>query len=206
MCATPSADTDRVLEALGSLAARFDAGLKTYVDELLRWNPQLGVVSKLDTPSTLVKLIERSVALWEFTLAHCDPPERVLDIGSGGGFPGVVWKLLSPDTQVTLCERSERKAGFLDRVRHRLGAHELAVVAADAADLASQTNHRARYDVVVMMAVGLDDALRQAVPSMLQEGGAFVTVGASPGALAPPDGLSEIAHASNLESTLLLYR
>ena len=113
--------------------------LDRYLTSLETWNPKLNLVSRagtslaaeleshvLDSVRALPVLTERiaaSVTRPDTTPgATSDPvpggetaPEgvRLLDVGSGGGFPGLVIAALMPEWQLTLVERSERKCGFL---------------------------------------------------------------------------------------------
>jgi 16S rRNA (guanine527-N7)-methyltransferase len=55
------------------------------------------------------------------------PPDSALDIGSGGGFPGIPLAIVWPDTRFTILESREKKAGFLERVVRELGIKNVAV-------------------------------------------------------------------------------
>ncbi len=58
------------------------------------------------------------------------PPQSALDIGSGGGFPGIPLAIVWPRTRVTLLEAREKKAGFLERAVRELGLLNVTVVCA----------------------------------------------------------------------------
>ncbi|HXF59777.1 MAG TPA: RsmG family class I SAM-dependent methyltransferase, partial [Candidatus Saccharimonadales bacterium] len=55
------------------------------------------------------------------------PPASALDIGSGGGFPGIPLAIVWPGTRVTILESKEKKAGFLERAVRELGIRNVAV-------------------------------------------------------------------------------
>jgi len=174
----PRADAGRVMAALGDLAARFSPGLAAYVEDLLEWNPQLGLFSKPEPEATLAKLLRQSVVLWDFACeARGEVPGRVVDVGTGGGFPGLVWKLLSPALDVVLIERKARKAEFLDRVAHRLGRPDgLAVAAEDITVFARREPNRGSFDLAALMALGPSEAILRALDGVLAPGGVVVTV------------------------------
>jgi 16S rRNA (guanine527-N7)-methyltransferase len=178
MRGNPRTDTGRVTAALADLVERFSPGLDPYLEELLKWNPQLGLFSKRDPERILTKLLRQSVALWDFTCeARGGAPARAVDVGTGGGFPGLVWKLLAPALEVVLVERKARKADFLDRVAHRLGRPEGLAVAAE--DVTAFARHRSRagaFDVAALMAVAPAPGVLQALDRVLTPGGAVVTV------------------------------
>ena len=58
------------------------------------------------------------------------PPKSLLDVGSGGGFPGIPLAVVWPGTQVTLLEAREKKCGFLEKSARELGLKNVAVVCA----------------------------------------------------------------------------
>ena len=86
--------------------------------ELVReWNPRINLVS----PGTLVTLETRHIADSQ-QIAELAPEARTwVDLGSGGGFPGIVIAAERPETQVTLVESDQRKCVFLRRAAKVLG-------------------------------------------------------------------------------------
>lgn len=96
--------------------------LKTYEALLKKWNPAINLVAK----STLSQAWDRhfvdSLQVWR---AAPESPEHWADLGSGGGFPGLVMAIVaaekSPDTTFTLVESDQRKATFLRTVARDTG-------------------------------------------------------------------------------------
>jgi 16S rRNA (guanine527-N7)-methyltransferase len=86
------------------------ATLGAYLDELDRWSTRLNLTT---IPRDLMWV--RNVVEVEDLLRVAAPPDgsRVVDIGSGGGVPGVVIAILRPDLEVTLLDSDQRKSGFL---------------------------------------------------------------------------------------------
>lgn len=109
----------------------------------------------LVSPSALEVLWERHV-LESVALAALLPSStsgaRVLDVGSGGGFPGLVIAIMRSDLSVTLLESRQKKADFLRTTSQELGLRTL-VLQGRAEELARQPEHRASFDVVTARAV-----------------------------------------------------
>ena len=80
--------------------------------------------------------------------------ERLVDVGSGAGFPGVALRIALPGITVTAIESTGKKARFIERVRELLGLERVAVEPSRAEDLARTPAHRARYDVATARALG----------------------------------------------------
>jgi 16S rRNA (guanine(527)-N(7))-methyltransferase RsmG len=176
------ADTDSVVTALSDIAARFDdRRLRTYIGELFSWNPSLRLISKRDPARTASKLIRLSANLWDFVVCEVPKsftfnPVRVVDIGSGGGFPGLVWKLLEDGISIDLVERSEKKHAFLERTLNLLSLQGARAVFANAQDLTIQPSYREQYQIVTMLAVSTPDKMAQVVEPLLVSPGYFVTI------------------------------
>lgn len=174
------AEVDSVLALVPGIAGRIDSDtLRLYIGELLSWNPRIGLVSKQDTVNVLARLISKSVSLWDLfvdRVPEMKPPAglTVVDIGSGGGFPGLIWKLLNPGISVTLVERKEKKAFFLEKSAALLGVDSLHIIQKDARDLARNTHMRESFDVAVMMAVSRPAQMGDAVEGLLKPGGVFL--------------------------------
>jgi 16S rRNA (guanine527-N7)-methyltransferase len=109
---------DAVLEPL---PASIRERLQIYVDLLLRWQRTINLVA----PSTLPDLWTRHVADSKQVSGALPQARRWVDLGSGGGFPGMVTAILlseQPDAQVDLVESDRRKAAFLHTVSRETGA------------------------------------------------------------------------------------
>ena len=83
-------------------------------DLMVRWNAKINLVSAASLPNAWSRHVLDSAQLWAFRPPQAD---RWLDIGSGGGFPGLVVAILArqdePKLLVTLVESDKRKAAFL---------------------------------------------------------------------------------------------
>jgi 16S rRNA (guanine527-N7)-methyltransferase len=99
--------------------------LLSFVDLLLRWNQTHNLVSRADEQSIVSRHIRESLGL----VLACSPrPEaRVIDIGSGGGFPAVPMKIFRPDLQMNIFEANGKKAAFLKTVAVNLNLAHFAV-------------------------------------------------------------------------------
>ena len=104
-----------------------------------------GLISRPDRA-----LIEDSLVLLDFL-----PPGRlrVIDVGSGGGLPGLPLRLARPDLQLTLLEANQRKAAFLVQAVATLGLADVEVVARRAEDAGHAERHREAYDFALARAV-----------------------------------------------------
>ena len=111
------------------LPAEVASTLGQYGDDILRFNPVENLVSRVDPAQEVRRLLEESArAGLELGLAAAD---RVLDVGSGGGFPALVWASQYPETQFVLAERRRARCDFLEREVRRLRLRRVTVFPGD---------------------------------------------------------------------------
>lgn len=96
--------------------------LELYAALLKKWNPRINLVSKSTIPELWTRHFLDSAQIFDL---YDDPDGGWLDIGSGGGFPGLVVAILAaekaPTTRITLVESDRRKATFLRQVVRETG-------------------------------------------------------------------------------------
>jgi 16S rRNA (guanine527-N7)-methyltransferase len=123
--------------------ARLEA-LERYRLELERWNRRYGFVKASGRDLVVRHFLDCLAGLP--VLAGLSPRRTVLDVGSGAGFPGLPLALFLEDSQVTLLERSSRKAAFLANVIALLGLGNVRVLESDLRAL------KERFDLVTFRA------------------------------------------------------
>jgi 16S rRNA (guanine527-N7)-methyltransferase len=99
------------------------------------------------------------------------PGPRLIDIGSGAGFPGMVLKIARPELDVTLLESTGKKVGFLDHVIVELGLQHARAIQSRAEDAGRLPHHRERYDIVTARAVAALPVLMELCIPFLRIGG-----------------------------------
>jgi 16S rRNA (guanine527-N7)-methyltransferase len=96
---------------------------------------------------------------------------EVLEVGTGGGFPGLPVKILLPQLRLTLLDARERTAAFLREVLRSLGIEGVEVVTARAEDAGRDPAYRERFDVVLARAVAPLPVLLELALPLLHLGG-----------------------------------
>ena len=95
------------------------------------------------------ELVDDSLVLLE----HLGEADSVVDVGSGGGLPGLPLKIARPSLLVTLVEADQAKAAFLVRACAVLGLEGIEVVARRAEEVGQDARYREAFDVAVARAV-----------------------------------------------------
>lgn len=123
-----------------------EATLNDFKHLINKWNRVAGLVSPGDLSHLQARHIDDSLALQEFV----GDGQTLLDIGSGGGFPGVPLAICNPQMTVTLLERNKKKCGFLRHAAMALGLTHVDVLETDVRSL---HNHGKMFDVITSRAV-----------------------------------------------------
>ena len=136
--------------------------LTEFVDILLEWNQKVNLVSRVDTGNIWLSHILHSVSPL-FSVA-IPAGKRVLDLGSGGGLPGVPISILRPDLQVVHIDSIQKKTVALKDIVSRLGLPN-EVITGRAEELGRKPGLSRTFDVVLARAVApLSDLIRWAKP------------------------------------------
>jgi 16S rRNA (guanine527-N7)-methyltransferase len=145
-----------------------------YLKELLEWNKKVNLTSITDTREILVKHFLDSLAV-----DRCLRAGRLLDIGSGAGFPGLPLKILNPDRDVTLLEPNHKKVAFLHHLIGMLSLSGISVVSKRLEELTQRfggSEHMAcqpRFENIVSRAVALGPWLKH-LRGLLADGGCVI--------------------------------
>ncbi len=100
----------------------------------------------------------------------------IIDVGSGGGLPGIPLAIMRPDLTVTLLEATQKKADFLQRTAEQLNLNQLTIVNLRAEDAGQATHLREQFDYATCRALGsLPEILELCLP-LIKTKGHFLTI------------------------------
>ena len=136
------------------------ANLTLTIDQLALFDQYLDLLLEVNQTMNLTRIVDRAHA----EVAHIGDaltllpylpvgPHRLVDIGSGGGVPGIPLAIARPDVSVMLVESTQKKAAFLNRAATELKLDNLSVSAWRAEEVGN-SNSRESFDVVTARAVG----------------------------------------------------
>ncbi|MDB9455359.1 16S rRNA (guanine(527)-N(7))-methyltransferase RsmG [Dolichospermum circinale CS-534/05] len=96
----------------------------------------------------------RGIAPKQIFIPGIDKGKRIIDIGTGAGFPGLPIALIFPNSQVTLLDSTGKKINFIETVLSALALNNAKTLLGRAEEIGQQYEHRQNYDVAVIRAVG----------------------------------------------------
>ena len=136
-------------------------------------------------------------------LDHLGDARTVVDVGSGGGLPGLPLRIARPELAVTLVESDQAKAAFLVQACARLGLQDVEVVARRAEDVGRDERYRERFDAAVARALAPLPVLAELCLPLVRVGGRLLAqktekeeVEAAMSAIATLGGSLEAVHAA----------
>ena len=155
------------------------AQFQVYRQELLSWNKRMNLTAITDPNDVETKhfLDSLTIALALGRLPKISegaPPLRVLDVGSGGGFPGLPLKIAFPELAVVLLEATQKKAEFLRHTAESLSLLDVVIISERAEDFAHNPHQREAYDVVMARALAPLAGLAELTLPLCRIGGMVV--------------------------------
>lgn len=107
---------------------------------------------------------------------YIDKSAKVIDIGTGAGFPGMVIKIARPDVDITLIDSLNKRVEFLKRTAQKLGLENIACIHGRAEEMSHRPEFRERFDVAISRAVAKLSVLSEYCIPFVNEGGHFIAM------------------------------
>ena len=125
--------------------------LADYLTLLQEWNKDRVNLTAIVEPSEMVR--KHLLDALTYMPLNPKPPARLIDVGSGGGLPGIVLAIVWPETHVTLVESVAKKTAFLVHVAAHFALPNVHIVSERAETLGQDKQYRAQYDMATARAV-----------------------------------------------------
>ena len=148
---------DLLARGASELGVRLTAGqleqFQAYYRELVDWNRRVNLTAVTEYREVQVKHFLDSLSLYQVCVGGPTDGLRVVDVGSGAGFPGLPLKMALPDIHLTLVESVGKKARFLEHLVGALGLSRVDVLNGRAEELAHDAELRESFDLAVSRGV-----------------------------------------------------
>lgn len=162
-----------------------------YFELLVEWNEKINLTAITEKSEVFLKhFVDSATCLLNENISG-----KVIDVGTGAGFPGMVLKILKPEIKLTLLDSLNKRIEFLKLIAAELGLEDITFIHSRAEDGGQDKNLREQYDFVVSRAVANLSTLSEYCLPFVKVGGYFL-------AMKGPDIREEVDSAKNAVSKL----
>ena len=148
--------------------------LEKYYKLLIEWNEKMNLTALTEPHDVALKHFCDSILL----LKYADIPQnsRLIDVGTGAGFPSVPIKIVRPDIRLCLLDSLNKRLVFLQEVVDKLGLQDVTIVHSRAEDGARKADLREKFDFATSRAVAQLNVLSEYCLPYVKVGGAFLSM------------------------------
>lgn len=150
------------------------AGFTTYFDMLVEWNEKINLTAITEPQDVAIKHMIDSLSCYDEKIFKAGA--KMIDVGTGAGFPGLPLKIFRPDLKVTLFDSLNKRILFLQAVAEKLGITDIEFIHSRAEDGGKNKQLREQYDIAVSRAVARLDVLCEWCLPFVAVGGFFVAL------------------------------
>lgn len=149
-----------------------------YYELLIEKNKVMNLTAITDKEDVIVKHFIDSIALIPYLIdkgININNKLKIIDIGTGAGFPGLPLKIMMPDVKFTLLDSLNKRVSFLNEVIDELKLKDIEALHGRAEDYASDNKYREKYDICVSRAVANLSTLSEYCIPFVKEDGFFIS-------------------------------
>lgn len=160
-------------EGLSFDKSKYDRFMQ-YKDIIKEWNRKINITAIKEDKEIIEKHFIDSIKIFNFS--PLVSAKRIIDIGTGGGFPGIPLKIISEEKEVVLLDSLNKRIKFLDEVIKSLNLSNISTIHGRAEDFAHDVKYREKFDIAVSRAVANMATLSELCIPYVKVNGYFVAM------------------------------
>ena len=147
-----------------------------FMDLMLDWNKKINLTAITEPYEVITKHFIDSLTPLKYIEKYNLELNKVLDLGTGGGFPGIPLKIMVSDMNLLLADSLKKRVIYLQEVCHKLGFEDVEAYHRRAEQMGQNNEYREQFDTVFSRAVAEMNILVEYCLPMVKVGGIFVAL------------------------------
>jgi 16S rRNA (guanine527-N7)-methyltransferase len=144
-----------------------------YMEILKEWNKKINLTAIEDDREIIIKHFIDSLSILPYVK---DQQLKLIDVGTGAGFPGIPLKIANKNIEVTLLDSLEKRVKFLNEVIKSINISKIVAVHGRAEDMGINPKYREKYDIAVARAVSNLPVLLEYCLPFVKKNGIFIAM------------------------------
>lgn len=167
---------EKIIEILSSNGVEQDKSEQfgKYYQMLIEWNEKINLTAITEETEVAYKHFLDCISVFESKVIESG--DRIIDIGTGAGFPGIPMKIYDSSLKITLLDSLKKRINFLNEVTNFLGLTDVTTLHGRAEDYGASKEHREKYDICVSRAVANLATLSELCLPFVKVGGYFIAM------------------------------
>lgn len=146
-----------------------------YMNLLIEWNEKMNLTAIIEPEEIILKHFIDSITI----LKDIEDESRVVDVGTGAGFPGIPLSIMNPTLKVTLVDSLNKRLVFLQEVVNKLNLKNVEIVHARAEEFGQNKEYREKFDIATSRAVANLSTLSEYLIPLVKINGKVISMKAS---------------------------
>ena len=143
---------------------------KKYLELLIEWNEKINLTSITEENEVITKHFADSLSIQKYIKDN----SKVIDVGTGAGFPGIPLKISNSSLEITLLDSLNKRINFLNTIIQELHIEKIKTIHGRAEDFGHNLDYREKFDYAVCRAVAKLNVLAEYMLPYLKIGGTFI--------------------------------
>lgn len=143
---------------------------KKYESLLIEWNKKMNLTAITEHDEVILKHFVDSISILKYINNDC----KIIDVGTGAGFPGIPIKIMNESVDVTLMDSLNKRINFLNEVKENLDLKNVITIHSRAEEFGQNKIYRKKFDIAVSRAVANLSVLLEYLMPAVKLGGKLI--------------------------------